>query len=100
MNPLTPILALVTAMLQGITAYFRAKPIMALQASAKELREIKLAIIRHEAANTPHDKRLADTLRVFLPDAERLHESLLATLSPPPQGDRDPDIVLAIPVPD
>jgi hypothetical protein len=99
-NPFTGILTLVSAALQAITAYFRAKPIMALQASARELRQIKLDIIRHEAANTPEDKRLADTVRVFLPEAERLHASLLATVSQSPSRDRDPHIVRAVPVPD
>ena len=92
--------AILLAALQGLAFYWRAKPIMAAQASAKELRQIKLDIIRHEAANTPADKRLADTLRVFLPEAERLNDALLAALPQSASGNGDPHIVRAIPVPD
>ena len=96
MNPL----AVITALLQSATAALKVLPLLAAWKSSRDLERITLKIIRHEAANTPADRRAADELRVFLPARRRLNDALLAALPEGVSGNRDSNVTRAIPVPD
>lgn len=93
-------IAAITAFLHASTAALKVMPWLAAWKSSRDLERLTLKIIRHEAANTPADRRFADELRVFLPARRRLNDALLAALPEGVSGNRDSNVTRAIPVPD
>jgi hypothetical protein len=92
--------AAIAALFQAATAALRVIPWLAAWLSSRDLERITQRILKHEARNTPLDRRLADELRVHLPIRRRLNDALLAALPGDPGGDRDRHVTRAIPVPD
>lgn len=85
------VLASITALLQALTAALRAFPLMLAWRVNSECETITERIIKHEAANTVTDKRLADELRTALAYRRRLHDLVCPPVSQDPGGNKSAD---------
>ena len=73
MNPL----AAITALFEALAAAARAFPIWVARTNIKDIERQQQAILKHEIAGTPADRRAADLLRSQVAYRSRLHAALL-----------------------